>query len=90
MLALTWPDFDLIAGALTISKSLEQTKAGLRLKETKGRNIGRVKLPQDAIDALQRVNAAQMRHGHCADPTIALILTWCFAIRTETTSGQTR
>jgi integrase len=59
MLALAWPDIDFEAGVLTISKSLEQTKAGLRLKETKGRNIRRVTLPQDAIDALQRVKAAQ-------------------------------
>jgi integrase len=59
MLALTWPDLNPDVGTLTISKSLEQTKAGLRLKETKGRNIRRVTLPRDAIDALQRVKAAQ-------------------------------
>lgn len=59
MLALAWPDVDFEAGVLTISKSLEQTKAGLRLKETKGRNIRRVMLPQDAMNALQRVKAAQ-------------------------------
>ena len=59
MLALTWPDFDLKTGIVTISKSLEQTKAGLRVKETKGGNIRRVTLPQNAIDALQRVKESQ-------------------------------
>jgi integrase len=59
MLALAWPDIDLKAGVLTIGRSLEQTKAGLRLKETKGRSIRRLALPKDAIDALQRVKAAQ-------------------------------
>jgi integrase len=59
MLALTWPDVNLEAGAITISKSLEQTKKGLRVKETKGRNSRAVALPQDAIDALKRVKASQ-------------------------------
>jgi len=59
ILALTWCDVDFDAGAVTISKSLEQTKAGLRVKETKGRNIRTVPLPQDAIDALRRVKVSQ-------------------------------
>src|SRR5207247_8894200 len=39
MLALGWSDVELEAGSITIRKSLEQTKTGLRLKETKGRNV---------------------------------------------------
>ena len=59
MLALTWKNVNLEAGCVTISKSLEQTKAGLRVKETKGRNIRTVTLPQDAPEALERVRAVQ-------------------------------
>jgi len=35
LLALTWPDVDYIITTVTISKSLEETKAGLRVKRTK-------------------------------------------------------
>jgi len=35
LLAATWSDFNVDAGELTVSKSLEQTKAGLRVKDTK-------------------------------------------------------
>lgn len=59
LLALTWPSVNLEAGTITISRSLEQTKAGLRVKETKGRNVRTVPLPQEAIEALHRVKASQ-------------------------------
>jgi len=55
MLALTWQDIGPEYCAVTIHASLEQTKAGLRLKGTKGNNIRIVTLPQDAIEALKRV-----------------------------------
>ena len=51
MLALTWSDVAPDYRSVTIGHSLEQTKAGLRLKETKGRNIRTVTLPVDAIEA---------------------------------------
>jgi integrase len=59
MLALSWPDIGPECCSVTISKSLEQTKAGLRLKETKGRNIRTVTLPLEAIEALKRVKSSQ-------------------------------
>jgi integrase len=59
MMALTWRDVNLEAGSVTIGKSLEQTKAGLRVKETKGRNVRMVTLPHDAIKALERIKAQQ-------------------------------
>jgi len=59
MLALAWHDVNLDAGTVKISRSLEQTKAGLRLKETKGQNVRTVNLPVDAIEALKRVKASQ-------------------------------
>jgi integrase len=36
LLALTWLDINFETGVITVSKSLEQTKAGLRVKSTKG------------------------------------------------------
>lgn len=59
LLSLTWPDVDIESGTILISKSLEQTKKGLRVKETKGRKSRTIPLPQDAIEALQRVKASQ-------------------------------
>src|SRR5215471_9957157 len=35
LLALTWADLDFQAGVMIVSKSLEQTKPGLRIKPTK-------------------------------------------------------
>jgi integrase len=49
LLVLTWSDVNIEAGTITISKSLEQTKHGLRVKETKGRNVRTVSLPDEAI-----------------------------------------
>jgi integrase len=59
LLALTWPDVDIESGTMLISKSLEQTKKGLRVKETKGRKSRTIPLPLHAIEALRRVKAAQ-------------------------------
>jgi hypothetical protein len=35
LLALTWAELELEAGVVSVSKSLEQTKFGLRVKATK-------------------------------------------------------
>ena len=35
LLALTWSDIDFSTGVISVSKSLEETDAGLRLKSTK-------------------------------------------------------
>jgi integrase len=59
LLVLTWSDVNIEAGTITISKSLEQTKHGLRVKETKGRNVRTVSLPEEGIEALERLKAAQ-------------------------------
>jgi integrase len=59
LLVLTWSDVNIETGTITISKSLEQTKRGLRVKETKGRNIRTVTLPREGIAALQRIKVAQ-------------------------------
>lgn len=53
LLALEWTDLDWVSGTLTIGKSLEQTKAGLRIKCPKNGKSGPCRLPQSATVALQ-------------------------------------
>jgi integrase len=54
LLALTWRDLDRTAGALAVSKSLEQTKAGgLRIKVPKNGKPRPVLLPEVALEALE-------------------------------------
>jgi integrase len=68
LLALTWAKVNIEAATITISKSLEQTKGRLRVKETKGRNVRTVPLPQDAVDALKRVKARQEESRQMCGP----------------------
>lgn len=44
---------------MTIRKSLEQTKHGLRIKETKGRKVRRLNLPEAAVKLLREVKFRQ-------------------------------
>jgi integrase len=53
LLALQWADVDLMQAVLTISKSLEQTDCGLRIKSPKNGKTRNCKLPQSSIVALQ-------------------------------------
>jgi len=59
LLALRWADADLAANSLTVSRSLEQTKAGLRIKTTKSGRSRRLVLPRSAADALREHRRAQ-------------------------------
>jgi integrase len=54
LLALQWSDLDLETGSLYISKSLEQTKAGLRVKSTKSEEPRRVAVPEWALEVLKQ------------------------------------
>ncbi len=78
LLALAWPDVALEYRSITISKSLEQTKAGLRLKETKGRNVRTVTLPAEAIAALKRVMVSQEENRRLFGPDYRLDLDLVF------------
>ena len=61
ILALDWTNVDLEAGTITIVRSLEQTKAGLRFKAPKTRNGRRVvSLPPIAVDALRSHRRGQL------------------------------
>jgi len=53
LVALQWAEVDLIHASLTISKSLEQTAAGLRVKRPKNGKTRTCTLPQSSIAALQ-------------------------------------
>ena len=61
LLALEWRDIDLDRGVLRVERSVEETKAGLRLKPPKTkrgrRNIG---LPADTVAMLREHRKAQM------------------------------
>lgn len=52
LLALQWSDLNIATGELTVSKSLEQTKAGLRVKEPKGGDPRRFVVPDWAVFVL--------------------------------------
>lgn len=61
ILALDWTNVDLEAGTITIVRSLEQTKAGLRFKAPKTRKGRRVvSLPPIAVDALRAHRRGQL------------------------------
>jgi integrase len=59
LLALQWTDMDWVSGILTISKSLEQTAAGLRIKCPKNGKTRLCQLPKSAIVALQFLHDQQ-------------------------------
>jgi integrase len=63
LLALTWADVDFDAGAVLISKSLEQTRQGLRIKSTKGRRARAFHLPGSAVAILRELREEQGREA---------------------------
>lgn len=62
LLAFEWPDLDWITGTLTISKSLEQTRAGLRIKRPKNKKTRPCRLGQIALAALRFLRDQQQEH----------------------------
>ena len=61
LLALRWCDVDLERAVIKIEHSLEQTKAGLRLKAPKTKRGQRsIKLPPFAVDVLSRHRKEQL------------------------------
>lgn len=53
LLALEWSDVDLSTGTIIVSKSLEQTCSGLRVKRPKSGRSRTFQLPQSAVVALK-------------------------------------
>lgn len=59
LLALQWSDLDFESGIVNISKSLEQTREGLRVKSTKSNKPRRFAVPAVALMALKEHRAEQ-------------------------------
>lgn len=68
LLALTWDDIDFDAGAVHVSKSLEQTQAGLRVKCTKSGKPRRFGLPEEALAVLREHRAQQEQERELFGP----------------------
>lgn len=79
LLALTWNDVNFFARALSISKSLEQTRAGLRVKPTKNGKPRPVELAASTIAILKQIQASQEHHRklYGADYRADLNLVFC-------------
>jgi integrase len=79
LLALTWNDVDFIGHVLWISKSLEQTKEGLRLKSTKNERPRRIPLAPSTIEILRSVQVEQehRRKLYGPDYKTSLNLVFC-------------
>jgi integrase len=61
LLALLWADLEFDTGMLSVSKSLEQTKAGLRVKSTKSEEPRQLGIPEWAIEVLRAHRTDQQR-----------------------------
>jgi integrase len=59
LLALTWADVDFVGRVLHLSKSLEQTKAGLRVKCVKNETPREISLPKSSIEMLREHRGRQ-------------------------------
>jgi integrase len=61
LLALEWSDLNETTGEISVSKSLEQTKAGLRIKSTKSEETRRFCVPEWALEVLSAHREEQKR-----------------------------
>jgi integrase len=68
LLALTWADVDFVARVLRLSKSLEQTRAGLRVKSTKSENPREISLAISSIEMLREHRASQSENRRLYGP----------------------
>ena len=59
VLALRWKHVDLDRGTLRVMQSLEQTKNGLRFKDTKTSKVRAIVLPAYAVEELRRLKRQQ-------------------------------
>jgi integrase len=59
VLALRWKNVDLDRGMLSVVQSLEQTKNGLRFKDTKTSRVRAITLPAYAVEELRRLKRQQ-------------------------------
>jgi integrase len=78
LLALVWSDVDYINSTLSISKSIEQTKAGLRVKAPKSGKTRKFGIGQTAVAALRFLQEHQQEsHRACGAEHKDLGLVFC-------------
>jgi len=79
ILALAWPDVDLINRIVRVTKSVEQTKAGLRIKTPKNMKPRPVSLPPSMVPILElhRTNQQENRRLFGQDYRGDLNLVFC-------------
>jgi integrase len=68
LLALEWIDLDESTGEIHISKSLEQTKAGIRVKSTKSEEPRCFSVPEWALEVLRAHREEQQRDRQLFGP----------------------
>lgn len=68
LLALTWADIDFVGRLMRLSKSLEQTKEGLRVKSTKNEKPREISLPKSSIEVLRAHRAGQVENRRLFGP----------------------
>jgi integrase len=68
LLALTWPDVDWLTSTVSVSKSLEETAAGLRVKRTKSGKPRKFRVGQTAVAALRFQQETQAEHRRLCGP----------------------
>lgn len=78
ILALRWDDVNLQRPTVSISKSLEQTRQGLRLKSTKNRRSRVLTLPASLVEVLKMHRAKQAENRALLGPDYRLDLDLVF------------
>jgi len=68
LLAVEWSDLDETTSEINVSKSLEQTKAGLRVKSTKSEEPRRFSVPDWALEVLRAHRQEQQRDRELFGP----------------------
>jgi integrase len=69
LLALDWSDIDWNRATVEVSKSLEETKAGLRVKSTKSGNTRRFSIPASVVTGCASTRKSKTSSGLCTAPT---------------------
>jgi Arm DNA-binding domain len=84
--AITWPDVDYINSMLTISRSIEETKFGLRVKLPKNGKTRKFRIGATPITALRFLQEEQKQQRVlCGQRTTRIFLSSSFASQTDRT-----
>ncbi len=88
LLALEWTDINFDAGLMMVSKSLEQTKQGLRIKSTKSENRAESASPMTAWMSCANTVLSRTGTGPYTGKATRITI-WSSANRTAPTTAQT-